>query len=426
MATGSGKTFTALGLAARLFSEGMLKVLVVVVPYRHLVTQWRREAEKFGLDPICCYQSRESWLTRLQTALYNVRRGEVPFLSVITTNSTFISQAFQAALRSTPRQTLFVGDEAHNLGASTISSCLPESVEMRLGLSATPERYSDPEGTAALKDYFGAVVEPRFTLKDALEQGALVPYRYFPVPVELTPDEAEEYYELTEKIARIWGSASETDSDDRLGESLKFLLIRRARLMASAANKIALLPTLVPDRSISHALFYCGDGTVESDIDASIYRQIEEVTRVLGNDLGLKVASYTAETPLEERDDLRVRFASGELQALVAIRCLDEGVDIPETRLAFILASSRNPRQFIQRRGRVLRPSPGKQRAEIYDMVVVPPASDRIRSSTFSVERNMLAREFERVLEFAELAENAAAARRSLLELRNKYQLLDL
>lgn len=426
MATGSGKTFTALGLAARLYAQDLLQATVIVVPYRHLVTQWIREARKFGLEPLACMQSRDSWLSRLQTCLYNLNRGEIPFASFITTNSTFHSTSFQAALRNFPHRTLIVGDEAHNLGAQKLSQALPENIKMRLGLSATPERHSDPEGTAALFDYFGGIIEPRFTLQDALENGALVPYRYYPVPVELTPDEAEDYFELTEKIAKAWGPGSDSNSEEGAKQNLKFLLIRRARLLASASNKLVALRGLVQTDGLSHALIYCGDGTVESDMDAAILRQVEAVTRLLGTELGLKVSSYTAETELEERDSLRTGFASGMIQALVAIRCLDEGVDIPETRVAFILASSTNPRQFIQRRGRVLRPSPGKKRAEIFDMVVVPPASDRTRGSKFTVERNMIAKELKRVLQFAALAENATSARNSLLKLRQEYHLLDL
>jgi superfamily II DNA or RNA helicase len=146
---------------------------------------------------------------------------------------------------------------------------------------------------------------------------------------------------------------------------------------------------------------------------------------MLGRGLGMSVHSYTAETYLDERDDLRIRFAAGKLQGLVAIRCLDEGVDIPETRRAFILASSTNPKQFIQRRGRVLRRAPGKELAEIHDFLVVPPA--RIGTDEFyATERRLFRRELERILLFARLADNGPQAVRTLLPLRERYQLLDL
>ena len=133
------------------------------------------------------------------------------------------------------------------------------------------------------------------------------------------------------------------------------LLLQRARLLASARGKIpALVERLSPLKETTHNLIYCGDGTAEGDVDASIIRQIDAVVRALGRDVGMAVAKYVADTPLTRRHALRKRFAEGNIQGLIAIRCLDEGVDIPETRRAFILASSTNPRQFIQRRGRIL------------------------------------------------------------------------
>lgn len=140
-------------------------------------------------------------------------------------------------------------------------------------------------------------------------------------------------------------------------------------------------------------------------------------------DLGYKVSTYTAQTTLQEREILRHQFESGELQGLVAICCLDEGVDIPAIQTAVILSSSGNPRQFIQRRGRVLRPHPAKERATIFDMIVLPPDLDR---ETIEVERNLLKKELRRFVEFADLADNAGEARMKLLDLQKRYGLLDI
>jgi superfamily II DNA or RNA helicase len=167
----------------------------------------------------------------------------------------------------------------------------------------------------------------------------------------------------------------------------------------------------------SHTLFYCGDGSVESQ------RQLQIVTKILGTELGYRVSPYTAETPLEVREKLRQQFETGELQGLVAIRCLDEGIDIPAIENALILASSRNPRQFIQRRGLILRPYPGKERATLFDTIVLPPELDR---ETWEVERNLLRKELRRFVEFADLADNAGEARIKLLDLQKRYRLLDI
>jgi superfamily II DNA/RNA helicase len=184
---------------------------------------------------------------------------------------------------------------------------------------------------------------------------------------------------------------------------------------------------LTPLRQSTHNLVYCGDGTVEVPSEKSVERQINAVTRLLGAGLGMSVSKYTAETPLSRRDVLRSQFASGEVQCLVAIRCLDEGVDIPETQRAFILASSSNPRQFIQRRGRLLRTSPNKEIAEVFDFVVEPPPELSMPGTPYySVTRRLVGKELLRVIEFAKLAVNGPEALHQLLDLRSRLNLLDL
>lgn len=339
---------------------------------------------------------------------------------MITTNATLITDGFQSLLPYFPKKTLIVGDEAHNLGARRLAASLPRNIGLRLALSATPERYFDEQGTDALLDYFGPVLEPEFTLKDAIAQGALVHYLYYPILVELTESETERYSELTTRIGRAMAMGEDPDEN----EGLAALLNQRARLVGAAANKLEALREVMRLRlDTSHTLIYCGDGSVEDDTSAESQRQLEAVTRLLGRDLGYRVNTYTAETTLDEREDLRHQFETGELQGLVAIRCLDEGVDIPAIETAVILASSGNPRQFIQRRGRVLRPHPGKRRATIFDMIVLPPDLGR---ETLEVERNFLRKELTRFVEFADLADNAGEARSQLLDLQQRYGLLDL
>ncbi|WP_081972664.1 DNA phosphorothioation system restriction enzyme [Leptolyngbya sp. KIOST-1] len=419
MATGSGKTITALAIAAALYDKIQLQALIVVCPYRHLVTQWTRECRKFGLEPILAYENVRQWQDRLSSQLYSVRSGYQPFVTVLTTNATLMGDGLQSQLPYFPEKTLIVGDEAHNLGAKRLEQSLPRTVGLRLALSATPERYFDEAGTEGIFNYFGPVLEPEFTLADAIAQGALVHYRYYPVLVELTEEEAQRYAALTQKIGQL---ASMGDSE--LEEKLKGLLNQRSRLVGNAANKLQALRSLMGDRlDTSHTLFYCGDGSVEDEVSQENYRYVEAVTVLLGKELGYRVNTYTADTSLEEREDLRRQFETGELQGLVAIRCLDEGVDIPATQTAVIMASSGNPRQFVQRRGRVLRRAPGKDRATLFDMIVVPPA---LEGESLAVERGLLKKELRRFVEFAHLADNAGEARVQLLDLQKRYGLLDM
>lgn len=426
MATGSGKTITALAITSELYRQINLRVLLVVCPYRHLVTQWGRECEKFNLKPILAFENVNNWQTQLSTQLYNVRSGCQNFVTIITTNSTLISEGFQSQIQYLPPKTLIVGDEAHNLGAPKLEESLPRSVGLRLALSATPERYFDEEGTESVLGYFGKVLQPEFTLKDAINQGALVHYLYYPILVELTESEARSYAKLTQRIGRalLW-QQRENIKLENLSESedLTPLLMQRARLIGAAENKLTALRELMTTRrDTTHTLFYCSDGSIEMRQRTSL-RQLKAVAQVLGVELGYKVSTYTAETSLTQREELRRQFESGELQGLVAIRCLDEGLDIPAIKTAVILASSSNPRQFIQRRGRVLRPHPLKQRATIFDMIVMPPQLDR---DTLEVERNLLRKELRRFMEFADLADNAGAARMKLLAVQKRYGLLDV
>jgi len=420
MATGSGKTITALAIATQLYKEIQLQALIIVCPYRHLVIQWARECRKFGItDPILAFESVSQWQGHLSNQLYNVRAGSQPFLTVITTNATLITPGFQSQLPYFPQKTLIVGDEAHNLGAKRLEASLPRSVGLRLALSATPERYFDERGTEALLDYFGTVLQPEFTLRDAIAQGALVHYLYYPILVELTEPEVETYLALTTRIGRAIAIGGDENNDN-----LTALLMQRSRLIGAAANKLDALQDVMRSRlHTSHTLFYCGDGSVGDAVSEESQRQLAAVARLLGNDLGYRVNTYTAETTLEEREDLRKQFETGDLQGLVAIRCLDEGMDIPAIETAVIMASSGNPRQFIQRRGRVLRPHPNKQRATIFDMIVLPPDLGR---ETLEVERNFLRKELTRFVEFADLADNAGEARMRLLDLQRRYGLLDL
>lgn len=419
MATGTGKTITALAGTAKLYEGIDLQALIVVCPYKHLVKQWAKECEKFGLSPLLAFEARHSWFDELTTSLSDLTRDPKAFLCVITTNATFASDAFQQRLRYFPAKTCFIADEVHNLGASQLSDVLPENIKLRLGLSATPERWFDVEGTDRLKKYFGPILDPRLGIREAIQLKALTPYRYYPILIELSDSEREEYLELSTRIARLFAVVG-GDIDD-IG--LSSLLIRRARLVGTAVNKLVALRQLaIQKKDKSHMLFYCGDGSVESDVDDAIRRQVDEVTRILGAEIGLRVAKYTAETETDERDTLREDLDAGRLQALVAIKCLDEGVDIPSVRTAVILASSTNPRQFVQRRGRVLRRFPGKEFAEIYDMIVVPPKEACASES----ERSLLRKELRRFAEFADTALNAGEARGVVLELQKKFDLTDI
>ena len=412
MATGSGKTITSLAAAVRLHKEQERLFVVVACPFQHLVDQWFDNANEFGFRPIRAYQSRSTWEATVNSRILDYNLGNRNIVMLLTTHATLSSEVMQASLARVSGPALLVADEMHHLGAEHGRFALPPLFEYRMGLSATPDRWFDEEGTQSLRNYFGGTVF-EFTLADAIAQGFLTEYYYYPHLVELTIDEVEKYEELTRRIARSYNI--EPASRNRV--LLEALLRQRADILNRAHNKLEKLHELLQgNRSLHHALFYCAPG------------QIDEVIPILGNVIGLRVHKFTAEESAEERGRLLDDFAEGRLQALAAMRCLDEGVDVPSTQTAYLLASTSNPREFIQRRGRILRKSPGKEHAVIHDLVALP-SLDSVEAGypdgSFNMERGILRRELSRFREFADSSINGFQATEVIWEYAKYYNLLD-
>ena len=412
MATGSGKTITSLAAAVRLLKERERLLVVIACPFQHLVDQWFDIAEDFGFRPIRAYQSRSSWEATVNSRILDYNLGNRSLVMLITTHATLSSDVMQASLARVAEPVLLVADEMHHLGAEHSRLALPTNFEYRMGLSATPDRWFDEEGTQSLRDYFGDTVF-EFTLSDAIAQGFLTEYYYYPHLVDLTADEIERYEELTRRIARLYNASAES----RSLEFQEALLRQRADILNKAQNKLEKLGELLREnRNLHHALFYCAPG------------QIDEVVPILGNGFGLRVSRFTAEESTEERSRLLEDFAENRLQGLVAMRCLDEGVDVPSTQVAYILASTSNPREFIQRRGRILRKAPSKEYAVIHDLVALPSlksSETRSPERSFSAERGILRRELARFREFADSALNGFQATDVIWEYAKTYNLLD-
>lgn len=424
MATGSGKTLTALNAISRLADRGSLAV-IIACPYINLAEQWVRELQNAGISmPIKAFSKSEKWSEMLQAGMAALKHGQRRFLPIVVVNRTFLSESFQSLLCPERVPHLLVADEMHNLGALNLRNRLNPAIQFRLGLSATPERHLDEEGTEALTDYFGKVVFT-YDLSKAIKDGNLCAYYYYPILVDLNDEESLEYQELSSRISSLM---ARNDKSEPLSPGLKVLLLKRARLMATAEGKIpALRNTLAylreHDRPVTKALFYCGDGQVDDPCDdEKMVRQMDAVIKLLGLDARLKVARFSHSETMAHRERLLIDVKSNRLDGLVAIRCLDEGIDIPDIRMGFILASSTNPRQFIQRRGRLLRKADGKTHAEIWDFIVTPPPSSD--DDNYNYERTMLTRELKRVQEFCQTAINAQSAELVLLNLKRRYNLL--
>lgn len=417
MATGSGKTIVALRAICRYLDDRGSSVVIVTTPLKHLVEQWENVSRSFGFDPIPCFGSRRSWEDRVNDEIvkFNLDMGDEVFL--IATHSTFTREPMQNAVkRIRGENAVLIADEAHHLGSKKYRVALPENMNARLGLTATPRRWHDPRGTEELLNYFGGIIF-RFPLKRAIEEGCLCPYEYHPHLVELTESEIQEYRYLTGKIGRLMAKLEQ--EDERENGDLTALLNKRANIIKKAVNKLEAARGLVRrGKDISHALFYCAPDQED---------QFKKVVRMLGEE-GLLTDKFFSDTSNAERAKLLSDLAEEKLDALVAMGCLDEGVDVPSIETAYFLASSGNPLQFIQRRGRILRKSEGKEKADIHDFIVVPYLEDprkNLSRGEFKTERKIMKRELHRFKEFADSAMNKFESREEVLNVAKAYNVLD-
>lgn len=432
MATGTGKTFTGLGAITQLYKDLKGKLAVIIVcPYQHLVNQWVEDIINFNINPIIGHSSSEQkdFKQKFKMAIMDYNLGVRNFFCFVCTNGTFATEYIQTQINNIRGNVLLVVDEAHNFGATNLKKTLTDKFNYRLALSATLERHGDEEGTQALLDYFGEkCIE--FTLEDAIKgtngEKFLTPYQYHPVIVYLTDDELEEYHSLSREISKC---IIKKNGKTKLSDRGKIIAQKRSRLIAGAINKVsALAKEIKPYKSDNHILVYCGATKIaEQDDNGDDIRQIDAITELLGKNLGMNVAQFTSKEDSYTRDLLRRKFFDGDyLQALVAIKCLDEGVNIPAIKTAFILASTTNPKEYIQRRGRVLRKYPGKEFAIIYDFITLPRPLDEAINLTYEeikCEKSMVRNEVNRMIEFNRLAMSKMEADKLIYELTDTYRL---
>lgn len=437
MATGTGKTLTGLGAISKL-SEDLDDVLAVIIvcPYQHLVEQWVEDIVRFNIKPIIGYSSspQKDWKKRLSKAVRDQKlRREKSFFCFVCTNATFTNSTVQEEISKIQSSVLLVVDEAHNFGARSLSRLLDDRFTYRLALSATLDRHRDDEGTAFLYDFFGKkCIE--YSLEKAIEQDKLTKYKYYPIPVYLTDDELEKYEQKSYEMSKCLIKGK--DGKYKLNKRGEILAMERARIVAGASQKLeALREYVAPYADDNNILVYCGATNVidekadSSNTDEEDIRQIEAVTRILGNEFHMEVAKFTSEENMETRATIKEQFQKGDrLQAIVAIKCLDEGVNIPGIRTAFILASTTNPKEYIQRRGRVLRKADNKPFAEIYDFVTLPRELDAVSGlTTEQAQRDLslVKNELARIKEFGRLSMNSMQANNLIWDIQEAYHITE-
>lgn len=394
-ATGSGKTFTAI-TAIREAIGTKHEVPIVLVPDQVLFAQWYKELRNTTSD-------LEPRILRAgagyQTWRENLRLWTAPGTSnrlVLATVQTASTEDFRQRL-SAGSHLMIVADEVHRLGSVRNRQLLNDRLfGPRLGLSATPERAGDPIGTAAIMTFFGGVLAPRYTLADAVRDCVLTPYFYRPHTLSLSEGEAGSWRAISSEIARLQGRLSGGDQTQGLDERIKYLLIDRARIVKHAAAKVPLAVAVL------QAEYNEGQRWIVYCDDLAQLNAVSAATRAAG----LTILPFHSQMVSDRAETLNWLEQRGAI--VVAIRCLDEGVDIPSVTHALILASSKNPREFVQRRGRVLRVAPDKPLAYVHDAIVLPPKDDAGRVS--ATDDPITLGELARAVEFADSADNPAAA----------------
>lgn len=394
-ATGSGKTFTAMCAICDALKKQ--ETVLVLVPSRDLLKQWNKELRGTLTDLevfyLLCGDNNTEWKKPGKLASWSGKSKDTHRI-IIATMDTASSNEFVRKL-SQGEHLMLVADEIHRMGSPKRRNILTINSGARLGLSATPRRYGDPDGTSALFDYFSGLIPPPFTLEDAIKSGVLTRYFYYPQRIKLTDKEQESWNEITDEIrklmARMGNSANGTiniNSNPRLRQ----LLINRSRIVKNASGKVPLAIKVLKEKYKPGQkwIVYCDNIT-----------QLNAVSG-LARAEGFDAYEYYAE--MEGDRNTTLEYFSQNGGVLVSIKCLDEGVDIPSTTDALILASSQNPREFIQRRGRILRNSAGKLFAHLYDAITVPGVYEDESEKGLSI----IAAELSRAIQFGASAENPA------------------
>ncbi len=399
MATGTGKTFTSLKCIEKTMNNEDV-LTVIACPYAHLAEQWKKEIMSLNIGN--CYNfygsANDNWKKQFERLILNYKLGLKFKNIIITTHKTFSSPSFINRIKQCNIKKLLIVDEMHHVGSSNYKLGLLPDYDYRLGLSATPSRFMDEEGTEYILKYFNKIVY-QFTLKEALNkinpatnQYFLTPYNYHPIKIDLSYEELEEYKELSKKIARFSHITKLNDNYD----NIKNLIIKRRNIINNAKNKYdTLRNTLHKLDHKEHLIIFCSD------------KQIKNVLKILKEEefSAHKFTQKEKAKPskkyggLSEREMILNSFDNSNYQVLVAIKCLDEGVDVPSADQVILMSNTTNPIEYIQRRGRVLRRYPDKDIANIYDFSVIPEERDK-----YSI--NILKKESERLYDFVDNANN--------------------
>lgn len=428
MATGTGKTITSLNCLLEEYKESGRYRAIILVPTIALSAQWVKELELFNFHNVVQISSKSNWKRKgVLTSLLNESYNDDQYsFCIISTYASFNSSSFQKRIaKFKDKDLMIIADEAHNMGAPESLKTIPHFIKKRIGLSATPERKGDEIGTEEILSYFNSIDKYtyEFSMAEAIKKGYLCNYEYYIHLVYLTEEETANYTNLSYQIAQAYDN---NDSE----KAEKLILIRR-KIITKASNKRSVFNDIILDikqrfDKVKYMFVYIPEGYVNfsnsdlPDNDNKIHEL--EVYGSLLNDHNITHQRFIGGMSDEKRKKMLDQFKNGNTPALLAMKCLDEGVDVPRAEIGVFCSSTTNPRQFIQRRGRLLRTHKAKEKAVIYDMFVTTeyPSNDS--------ERKIIENELKRAYEFAKLSLNRNESEKAVYDImiENKFDINEI
>lgn len=422
MATGTGKTRTALACVNHLLNAGKPFVCVIATPQSTLSRQWGRELDALGIkfDSVIMADSSncttKQWASMVQEEVSRIAIGRQKSLAILTTHASVPKIELTATISSMPSSitACLVADEVHGIGTANRQAAFLERYDARIGLSATPDRWFDEQGSEAIRSFFGgcsfvfSINDAQNTINPLTGRPFLCPYEYRLIFVSLNDEEKEQYRNLSRRIARLSNA-----TDPEVKKRLEQLMRNRAAIKKDAVNKMVAFKKLIPELIPRGLIVFTSPKRID-EVERMLTRCHIVAHRFTGKQGTTPSDQYNG---LSERDYLIKLFKQGSYQALVAMKCLDEGIDIPEATTAVLLSSSTNPREYVQRVGRVIRQSRGKDLAYIYDFVVKPDWNSIADEDDMRLEQRLFKQELLRV---EDMRKNAVNSTELLFEIQSE------
>ena len=425
MATGTGKTVTSLNCALQEYQKRENYQLLILVPTIALVEQWIEEIGLFDFKNIIeVYSENSQWRRQIVSLKNKILRNMEENFVIVSTYQSFTNKDFQQILAKLPDTMLLIADEAHNIGSGNVRIAFRNlKIKYRIALSATPNRIYDEEGTTELESFFND--KPpyvySFPMSQAIKEGCLMEYCYYPKMAYLNEVEMRKYAEYTRKLMNLFNS--ETGKFKSEDEATKLLMLRK-QVLHKAEDKMRVLRDIITEigkEKLKYCFVYVPEGYSENDDESILQKMLNTIKEIYP---ATTCNTYTGINSKKERYAILNGFENGDINVLLAMKCLDEGVDVPRAEYGIFASSTGNPRQFIQRRGRLLRKHPDKTFAYTYDMIVVPNFHSPYYSNDFyEMEKSLVKGELARVAYFADLASNTHSAKETLQDLADYYEL---